>query len=109
MWDERRTRRFGGADHDPTHVLANLVDVMLVFACGLIVALAMSGVDLQGAGHPEVEAGREIPDLPVGMQGGAGAGFEPVGRVFRDPATGKLILVGSPPNPKADTHKENGR
>ena len=42
-----------------------------------------------------VEQGQELAELPEGMSGKeAGAGMEPVGQVYRDPKTGKLILVG---------------
>ncbi|MCB9763664.1 MAG: DUF2149 domain-containing protein [Alphaproteobacteria bacterium] len=78
-------------------VMGNLIDVMLVFACGLIAALLARSPLLQEALVPPeaqaVEKGRELPALPE--RGGAGgAGLESVGTVYRDPETGKLILVG---------------
>lgn len=87
--------RFDSESEEPLGPLANLVDIMLVFACGLIAALFASSEQLQS--HLEersqvVEQGKELPDLPEGM-GEAGRGFEPMGRVYRDPQTGKLILV----------------
>lgn len=90
--------RFGSrfdADDEPMAPLANLLDIMLVFACGLIAALAaQSGqlIDRQHAGGRPVEQGREVPELPERI-GEAGSGYQPVGRVFRDPETGKLLLV----------------
>jgi hypothetical protein len=77
--------------------LANLVDIMLVFACGLIAALAVRYGALpeqqQPSGGQEVIQGTEMPDLPRGI-GEAGSGYQSVGTVYRDPQTGKLILVG---------------
>lgn len=76
--------------------LANLVDIMLVFACGLIAALAVRYNALpeqQPSGGREVIQGTEMPDLPQGV-GEAGSGYQSVGTVYRDPQTGKLILVG---------------
>ena len=73
-----------------------LVDVMLVFACGLIAALIASNPQLSQALAPTVETieqGRELPSLPENM-GDDGSGFESVGTVYRDPETGRLILVG---------------
>ena len=84
------------AETDPMAVMGNLVDVMLVFACGLIAALLARSPELQQALQPEVQditQGRELPSLPDAA-GEGGAGLESVGTVFRDPETGKLILVG---------------
>lgn len=101
-----RRRRWGSArfdetPEDPQASLVNLVDIMLVFICGLIVALvsAQPMLDMNSSsaegGKQVVEAGRELTDLPEGLRGqAAGAGMEPVGQVYRDPKTGKLILVG---------------
>ena len=81
---------------DPLSVMGNLVDVMLVFACGLIAALIASNPQLAETLTPtveQIEQGRQIPSLPDQM-GEDGSGFESVGTVYRDPETGKLILVG---------------
>jgi hypothetical protein len=107
--------RFDETPEDPQASLVNLVDIMLVFICGLIVALVSA--DAQRAAQSAtpsnstsggakstsdsktatqfVEQGRELTDLPEGLRGqAAGAGMTPVGQVYRDPKTGKLILVG---------------
>ncbi|HKL77208.1 MAG TPA: DUF2149 domain-containing protein [Gammaproteobacteria bacterium] len=88
--------RFDEADAEPMGPMANLVDIMLVFAVGLIAALAASqnGQDhpLKELSHQEVTQGRELPDVPEGV-GGSGSGFEPMGEVYRDPETGKLIMI----------------
>jgi len=94
--------RFDETPEDPQASLVNLVDIMLVFICGLIVALVSaqpqftsqsSAIDQQNG--QQVEQGRELAEMPEGMSGqAAGAGMEPVGRVYRDPKTGKLILIG---------------
>lgn len=84
---------------DPMSVMGNLVDVMLVFACGLMAALIVHSPGLAETLQPapvEVEQGRELPRLPEAA-GEGGAGLESVGTVYRDPDTGKLILVGEPP------------
>ncbi|PRY73446.1 DUF2149 domain-containing protein [Halomonas ventosae] len=88
--------RFDKESEEPLGPLANLVDIMLVFACGLIAALFASSEQLhdqlEKRSQP-VEQGRELKDLPEGM-GETGQGYESMGRVFRDSETGKLILVG---------------
>lgn len=76
---------------DPANPLANLVDIMLVFACGLIAALAaMTGGHSNPAGAP-VTAGRELSAPPAPAAAG-GPGLMPVGQVYRDPASGQLLL-----------------
>jgi len=96
-------------DLDPLTGVANMVDVMLVFACGLLVALVLSwnlqAVFLQDQ-SPEarqrllqaiqqfvsLEQGNELDQVPdVGS--GAGSGYQELGTVFRDPKTGKLIMI----------------
>ena len=98
-------RRFGSArfdetPEDPQASLVNLVDIMLVFICGLIVALVSAQPQFNRAfsetpGGQVVEQGTELAEMPEGMSGqAAGAGMEPVGQVYRDPKSGKLILIG---------------
>lgn len=90
-----RRSRFDAGDDDPMGPLANLADIMLVFAVGLMVALAASsdGLEQASEGGVDVEAGRELPDVPTGA-GEAGSGYESVGQVYRDPETGRLIMIG---------------
>lgn len=87
--------RFDLQDEEPLGPLANLVDIMLVFACGLIAALVASQGGLnehfKQAGT-SVEKGQEIPEMPSGI-GQYGSGYESVGKVYRDSKTGKLILI----------------
>lgn len=82
--------RFDQGDEDPRASLVNLVDVMLVFACGLIAAIAGSQGAL--AKHKPVEKGRQI-ERPAAGVNQAGSGYDRVGEVFRDPKTGQLVLV----------------
>ena len=82
--------RFDQSDEDPRASLVNLVDVMLVFACGLIAAIAGS----QGAIKPPqpVEKGRQI-ERPASGVTQDGSGYDRVGEVYRDPKTAKLVLI----------------
>ncbi|MEZ5506369.1 MAG: DUF2149 domain-containing protein [Gammaproteobacteria bacterium] len=88
---------FDSDSEEPLGPLANLVDVMLVFICGLIAVLISVNPDftekLQQRGQ-QIKQGTELPTLPDAA-GSAGAGMESVGTVYRDPATGKLIMVSS--------------
>lgn len=98
-----RRSHFDSGDEEPMGPLGNLADVMLVFAVGLMVALAASDPGAnQRAGNQSaanqtatgasIEAGRELPEMPSGL-GEAGSGYEAVGRVYRDPQSGRLILI----------------
>jgi hypothetical protein len=86
----RLDARFDDSDEDPRASLVNLVDVMLVFACGLIAAIAGSQGALK-APQP-VEKGRQI-ERPAEGVSQSGSGYDRVGEVFRDPKTGKLVLI----------------
>lgn len=93
--------RFDNTMEDPQTSLVNLVDIMLVFICGLVVALVSASQRQDAfnstgkAGQEVVQKGRELSELPEGLRGQqSGEGMQPVGQVFKDPKTGKLILVG---------------
>jgi hypothetical protein len=81
--------RFDDSDEDPRASLVNLVDVMLVFACGLIAAIAGGQGELK---RKPVEKGRQIERPAEGVTQ-AGSGYDRVGEVFRDPKTGQLVLI----------------
>lgn len=93
----RLEARFEQADEDPRASLVNLVDVMLVFACGLIAAIAGAQGALKPTPRP-VEKGRQIERPAAGVTE-AGSGYDRVGEVYRDPKTGKLVLI-EPAAPK---------
>jgi hypothetical protein len=83
--------RFDDHDEDPRASLVNLVDVMLVFACGLLAALAAGTQNALQAPKP-VEKGQQIERPASGITHN-GSGYDHVGDVFRDPKTGKLVLI----------------
>lgn len=91
--------------------LANMLDVMLVFCCGLLIALVLSW-NLQSVLFArvspeekqrlleaiqrviEVEQAQELYEIPdIEQGGGGGSGFQEMGTVYRDPETGKLIMI----------------
>ena len=92
---DRFSSRFDD-DVDPMASMGNLVDVMLVFACALIAALLAQDPELREKLKPqvqEIQRGKELPMPPErGVHGGAG--LESVGKVYRDPDSGKLIMIG---------------
>ena len=88
----RRSRLAGGA-LDPMASVGNLVDVMLVLAVALMLALvtywnvALPGVEKLSQDATPVD---DMEALEV-LQG-ADAGYEEVGSVYRDPESGQLYL-----------------
>jgi hypothetical protein len=88
--------RFDAQDEEPLGPLANLVDIMLVFAVGLIAAIVANTPEMAQSLVKKarvIEKGKELPQMPT-EAGQAGSGYESVGRVYRDSKTGKLILIG---------------
>lgn len=83
-------------DDDPMASLGNLMDVMLVFACGLIVAL-MAHYNVDIAGVPDDLANAEVLEGEVSEQGvdvsGSGSTYVELGTVYRDAETGELYVV----------------
>lgn len=83
-------------DVDPMLSLSNIGDVMLVFACGLMVALVMAWkVDL--AQFQQVDTSTELQkdDIEQITENlyGEGNSFVEKGKVYQDPTTGKYYLV----------------
>ncbi|MGI6032284.1 MAG: DUF2149 domain-containing protein [Coriobacteriales bacterium] len=86
-----------GGDVDPMATVANIVDAMLVFALGLMVALIISwNVDIGSV--EEVEASEDytevsdIEDLADKLNS-SGSSYSELGTVYQDPATGKMYML----------------
>lgn len=91
---------FADSNDDPLAGFANIMDVMLVFSLGLILAIVTQSKELQAHlklnQETVVKTGKELvdsPDLIKQIQNGSKDGMESLGQVFRDPKTGKLILI----------------
>lgn len=83
-------------DVDPMSSMSNVGDIMLVFACGLMVALVLAwNVDL--GKFSEIEMDRELDQDQVTEMNeqlyGEGNSFKEMGTVYQDPETGKYYLV----------------
>lgn len=103
MLRKRGRKLQSGEEFDPLSSLANLADVMFVFSVGLLVALinvynvSPTTTSSSSAGKPkqaivDVKQGKEMESLPQ-VYSKTGSGFEEMGTVFKDPKTGKLIMV----------------
>lgn len=98
----RRKSKLYGEDVNPMDGIINIVDAMLVFACGLMLSLVIYwNVDLNGL--TDVEQGADVTEVE-GVQDGidenadGSASYEKMGTVYRDPATGKLYMTSEVPN-----------
>ena len=85
-------------DFSPMEGVGNLADVMLVFACGLLLALIMSwNVDVSDTGkigeNPqtkyEVEGIGEHAETVIQDQND----LEEMGTIYKDPKTGKYYVI----------------
>jgi hypothetical protein len=102
-------KRRNRVEEDPMAGVTNLTDVMLVIAVGFLVFIVISW-NMQGVVFSdmspeerqntmqamkkaiEVNQGDQINDTP-NSTGGSGEGYEEMGKVYKDPETGKLILI----------------
>lgn len=81
---------------DPMSSMSNIGDVMLVFACGLMVALVVAwNVDLAQFQQVDVkeELNKDSVEKMTEQLYGEGNSFVDMGRVYQDPNTGKYYLV----------------
>ena len=97
----RRSRR---VEEDPMAGTSNLVDAMLVIAVGFLVFVIISW-NMQSMIDPdqnvqeqvkskisEVDQGQQLNETPD-TSNSSGQGYMEMGKVYKDPATGKLIMV----------------
>lgn len=86
---------------DPTSGIINLTDSMLVLAVGFLVfaimslgsnPTALSEVTGPTQNTVSVTTGSELNNTPEN-ESGSGSGYQQMGTVYKDPNTGKLIMV----------------
>ncbi len=85
-------------DVDPRVGLVNLADVMLVFACGLMLALVVHwNVNVSNVTEMDQQDMTEIDqsnvENMVDNMSGSGSNYNELGRVYQDPTTGKMYLL----------------
>lgn len=84
-------------DADPRVGLVNLADIMLVFACGLMVSIVMNwNVNLAEVTEISDSASKvdDVESMAESMR--AGEGYAERGTVYQDPETGQLYLLEEP-------------
>ena len=107
MVRDKSKKRFSEAEEDPMAGTSNLVDAMLVIAVGLLIFVVISwnmqSVVFQDNQHQqaieknspdvtEVSEGQVLNETPD-TSNSSGSGYMEMGKVYKDPATGKLIMV----------------
>jgi hypothetical protein len=97
-----RRRRFLDDDgEDPTSGIINMTDCMLVLAVGFLVfallavqnnpSMISSTTEGPTQNTVSVSTGQTLND--TSNVSGSGSGYEQMGTVYKDPTTGKLLLV----------------
>ncbi len=95
----RSSRRRTSEEVNPLEGAVNIVDAMLVFACGLMLSLVIHwNVDLGQVGERvNLNRGQEVtaPDIRDDLIKTQGEGklYEKMGTVYKDPATGQLFML----------------
>ncbi|MDI9477105.1 MAG: DUF2149 domain-containing protein [Natronincolaceae bacterium] len=97
----KRRRIFASSGEiDPMEGITNIMDVMLVLASGLMLALSVYwNIDLGPVGERvDLQQGREVTeslDLRDDLIETRGEGelYEKMGTVYKDPRTGKLFML----------------
>jgi len=87
-----------GDEFNPMEGVGNMADAMLVFACGLLLALIISwNVDVSETGEitkqPNVKYEVENIGEAVEEDAEVTENLKDMGRVYQDPATGKYYVV----------------
>jgi len=110
MVRKKQRRRSNRVEEDPMAGTANLVDAMLVIAVGflvfVIISWNMQAIVFNEDMTPEqkqqvmqtiksvseVDQGQQLNETPD-TSNSSGQGYTEMGKVYKDPATGKLIMV----------------
>lgn len=110
MVRKKQRRRSSRVEEDPMAGTSNLVDAMLVIAVGflvfVIISWNMQAIVFNEDMTPEqkqqvmqsiksvseVNQGQELNETPDNSNS-SGQGYTEMGKVYKDPSTGKLIMV----------------
>ena len=99
----KKHKRRQRVEEDPMAGTSNLVDAMLVIAVGFLVFVIISwnmqamidpdnNIQEQMQQMTEIDQGQQLNETPD-TSNSSGQGYTEMGKVYKDPATGKLIMV----------------
>ncbi len=92
----RRRRRQRGEDINPMDGVGNMFDVMMVFACGLMIAIMMLwNIDLNNVVNiiDQTELIELDEDEAIDQSNAAASNYDNLGTAIEDPNTGKTFVV----------------
>lgn len=107
MVRDKGRKRFAEGEEDPMAGTSNLVDAMLVIAVGLLIFVVISWnmqsvvfqdsqqqqpIEQNSPDVTEVSEGQVLNETPD-TSNSSGQGYMEMGKVYKDPSTGKLIMV----------------
>ena len=107
MVRDKSKKRFSEGEEDPMAGTSNLVDAMLVIAVGLLIFVVISwnmqsvvfqdnvqekALEQSSPDVTEVSEGQVLNETPD-TSDSSGQGYMEMGKVYKDPSTGKLIMV----------------
>ena len=92
-----RENRYNREDINPMENVANLVDVMLVFACALMIAIiTFWKVDISNIQQVDKEDLRKVDNLKESVQEKAMTDqYKSKGTVYEDPETGEMYIISN--------------
>lgn len=108
MVRDKSKKRFAEGEEDPMAGTSNLVDAMLVIAVGLLIFVVISwnmqSVVFQDSQNQQKAIEESSPDVTEVNEGkvlnetpdtsdDSSSGYMEMGKVYKDPSTGKLIMV----------------
>jgi hypothetical protein len=106
MVREKNKKRFAEGEEDPMAGTSNLVDAMLVIAVGLLIFVVISWnmqsvVFQDNSQNQAVQDSQQVTEVSEGQvlnetpdtSDSSGQGYMEMGKVYKDPSTGKLIMV----------------
>lgn len=85
-------------DFNPSEGILNLADVMLVFACGLMLSLVINwNIDIN-VEEVDMSVGNEVDqvenvDDSMAESMNSEDGYERMGTLYKDPVTGKMYML----------------
>ena len=109
MIKRRKGKFLNQGEEDPMAGTSNLVDAMLVIAVGFLIFVVISwnmqsvifqdtsqdqsqAVQKSPTNVTEVTEGQQLNETPESSES-SGQGYMEMGKVYKDPSTGKLIMV----------------
>lgn len=96
--DKGLRAKYRDDDFSPMEGVGNMADAMLVFACGILLALIISwNVEISERGEINRDAGLKYEVEGIGDEATEAVdpaeGLEEMGTVYRDPDTGKYYVI----------------